>query len=149
MNAVIIWSIFLLLVWAMAYCVTHKHKFDTVQADADNYRFSSMFETIYGGTFRTPGYKLRHNAVMFVRPTWNTDRWEAGDVLVVDTEFDEFVRGGLYLFRQGKTYRMAECRTVDKIGTFPPTFNGHETLITHDCMGRVIGKLDPPNVIMF
>lgn len=149
MNAIIVWSLFLLFMFTAVYILTHNSYFPTVHADMDEYGFSSQFTEKYGGVFKTPGYKLRHNDVIFVRPTKDTDKWQAGDILVVDTGFNDFARDGLYLFRQGKTYRIATCISVDKIGTFPPLFDGHETLITHDCMGRVIGRLQPPHVEMF
>lgn len=149
MTAIIMWGLLSALICAMAYCITHKGDFDAVQADTDEYRFSTIFNQKYGGTFRASGYKLKHNAVMFVRPTKDADLWQAGDVLVVDTEFDDFVRDRLYLFVQGRTYRITRCIATDRIGSFPPIFDGHETLITHKCLGCVIGKLEPPDVKLF
>lgn len=149
MMTIILWGLFAGFIYVAVYVMTHSADFITVQADSDEYRFSSQFIEHYGGTFKTPGYKLKHNDVRFVRPTMDTDKWRAGDILVVDAGFDDFVRGGLYLFRQGRAYRIATCKSTDKIGTFPPLFDGSETLITHECLGRVIGRLNPPNVEMF
>lgn len=139
MNAVIAWGGFLLLIFAIAYVVTHKSFFDTVWIQGDDYRPSRIYETKYGGTFKTKDYKLKHNAVMFAEVVDTHGFLE--HLLVIDTEFKDFVRDGKYLFRQGKQYRIATCKAASR--GFPPIFDGHETLITHDCLGYVVGELNP------
>lgn len=141
MGAIIFWAFFALFIFSIAYCLTHSVNIETVQANTDEYAFSKVWITRYGGVFRTPGYKMKHNDVMFVCPTKDTDNWKAGDYLVVDTGGYGFERNKCYLFRAGHTYRIAKCTAVDKISHMPPLFDGHETLITHDCMGRIVGVL--------
>ena len=141
MNAVIVWGLFLLLIFSMAYVLNHKSEFDTVLVRDDGYYYFQTLTTKYGGTFKTPGYKLRHNAVMFAEEIDMSGLTKR--LMIVDTEFKDFVRNGQYLFRQGQRHRIATCKTTDKYGTFPPIFDGHETLITHDCLGYVVGELNP------
>lgn len=141
MGAILFWGIPLLVAYAMWYIITHPVNIGTVQANADSYGFSRMWITRYGGTFRTPGYKLKHADVMFVCPTKDSDKWKMGDFLVVDAGNYEFERDKYYLFRAGKTYRIAQCKAIDKISHMAPIFDGHETLITHDCLGRIVGVL--------
>lgn len=135
------------LIASIWYCVAHKFIFDTVQAGTTGYAYSSVYETRYGGTFKVPDYKLKHNDVMFVRAVDNTEHWKPGDMLVVDPNFPDFVKNSYYLFKQGKTYRLVKCTGVAH--GMPPIFDGHETLITHECLGHVLGRLNPPKVEVF
>ena len=139
MNAVIVWSLFLLLIFSMAYVMTHKAEFDTIRVRGNEYYGCRPYTIHYGGKFKTPGYKLRHNAVIFAEDVDAHGFTER--LLVIDTEFKDFVRGGKYLFRQGKQHRIATCTAYSN--GFPPIFDGHETLITHDVLGYVVGELNP------
>lgn len=141
LYTILFFGIMALWLALIGFCITHSINIETVQANTNSYDFSKMWITRYGGTFRTPGYKMKHNDAMFVCATKDTDLWKTGDYLVVDTGFYDFERDKYYLFRVGHTYRIAKCKAVDKISHMPPIFDGHETLITHDCMGRVVGIL--------
>ena len=138
MNAVIVWGLFLLLIFSMAYVLNHKSEFDTVLVRDDGYYYFQTLITKYGGTFKTPGYKLRHNAVMFAEEIDMSGLTKR--LMIVDTEFKDFVRNGQYLFRQGKQHRIATCTAYSN--GFPPIFDGHETLITHDFLGYVVCELN-------
>ena len=90
MNAVIVWSLFLLLIFSMAYVMTHKAEFDTIRVRGNEYYGCRPYTTHYGGKFKTPGYKLRHNAVIFAEDVDAHGFTER--LLVIDTEFKDFVR---------------------------------------------------------
>lgn len=150
MISILFWVFVGILIYGMWYALFHNSGFDIINVDMDKYRYSATNIFQYNGNFKTPGYKLKRNAVVFVQPTQYCELWEAYDFLICDTANTDFVRGGLYLFKQGETYRIATCITSDKAGTFPPVFDGHETFITHDYVGRIIGRLDyPPYVKLF
>ena len=134
----------------MCYVIGHPSNFDTIDVGTKEYSPSRVYTTHYGGTFKAPGHKLKHKNIVFINPTDTTDKWSKTDLLVVTTEDFTLERGGLYLFKQGAQYRIATCKSVDRIGTFPPIFDGSETFLTHELLGRVIGKMGTsPNVEIF
>lgn len=142
MEAIIFLGFIIFMVISVVYAINHPINIETIHANTDEYSLSKMWHTQYGGTFKTLGYKIRHKDVMFVNPNKDADNWKVGDCLVVDTGGCGFERNKYYLFKHGScSYRIARCTSIDKIGTFPPLFDGSETLITHDCIGRVVGVL--------
>lgn len=65
--------------------------------------------------------------------------WKAGNALIVNRGFDDFIKGRYYLFEEGygsKKYRVAKC--IGNSRGFPPIFDGSETFITHDLIGEVV-----------
>lgn len=66
--------------------------------------------------------------------------WHKGDLLVVDISSCIY-KGNFYLLRdrgQYKMYKIVKCTSHDKLGTFPPIFEGHETLIEYDVIGQIV-----------
>lgn len=65
--------------------------------------------------------------------------WKAGNALIVNKGFDDFIKGRYYLFEEGyggKKYRIAKC--IGNSHGLPPIFDGSETFVTHNLMGEVV-----------
>lgn len=134
--------LFIVWIWAICYALSHKHSFPTVTAGTLKYEYSPGFTTKFGGVFRpdkkVSNYKFHHNDLMFVRAANDVEcKWKTGDFLVINTADLVYDKGAMYLFQQGQTYRIVTCTA--NAGGLPPIFDGHETLISHTNLGRVIG----------
>ena len=86
--------------------------------------------------------KELHN--LGIRKTWTKEPIYIEDKNVymrVETfEFD-IIKGTMYLIKNisNNTIRVATCISVDKIGTFPPLFDGSETIgIGYEILGMVV-----------
>lgn len=64
-------------------------------------------------------------------------QWKKGDHLIINQAFDKFIKNRFYVLHKDNEYRVVQCLCCSM--GMPPIFNGHETLITHDCIGEVIG----------
>ena len=76
--------------------------------------------------------------VMFARAAEDGELWSKGDVLIINKWINNFIKGQFYLFEYEKNeYRIAKC--IGSSRGFPPIFDGHETFITHEPYGVVVG----------
>lgn len=75
-------------------------------------------------------------------PKDNEHNWQVGEVLYFYPEY-RWIKGCYYLFKNSENkLRISKCISVDKLGTFPPIFDGSETPgIGYECLGILIGKL--------
>lgn len=64
-------------------------------------------------------------------------------ILYFYPNFENYVKDNYYLFRRSDNkYRIVRCISVDKLGTFPPIFDGSETPgIGYECIGEMITDL--------
>ena len=63
--------------------------------------------------------------------------WHKGDHLIINQAFDKFIKNRFYVLHKDNEYRIVQCLCCSM--GMPPIFNGHETLITHECIGEVVG----------
>lgn len=139
---IVLFGIIALAGWAMWHTVAYKTDFPTVMAGTERYAWSGIFHTRFSGKFSPDKtYKFKHNDLMFIRATNTVEGvWKLGDWLICNTTDDEdFVKGGWYLLETNHTYRIVRCKASQR--GMPPIFDGSETLITHNCVGRVFAVM--------
>lgn len=120
-----------------------------------SWRYSPFNAVIAGTTKYMPGcsHPLYHDAkfenvsrsnVMFARAAEDGELWSKGDVLIINKWIKDFIKGQFYLFEYEKgEYRIAKC--IGSSRGFPPIFDGHETFITHELCGVVVGRWNMAN----
>lgn len=67
--------------------------------------------------------------------------WETGEYLLVDQKMKNGVqKNHFYLWTQDQKCRVSRCTAT--ANGLPPIFDGHETFVSHEIIGEVVGVWD-------
>lgn len=82
--------------------------------------------------------KVKPRHAMFAHAVENGPMWDESDLLIINTDFTSFEDNKYYLMKYTEDqYRVAKC--IDGSDVLAPVFDGKETLMAHEPIGKVIG----------
>ena len=113
----------------------HYRAIKTVPAGSTYYVGGNIGSTLYPAKL----LKVKPPHALIAIAMEDGPEWKAGNALIIDGDFDDFIKGHYYLFEEGyggKKYRIAKC--ISNSRGFPPIFNGSETFVTHNPIGEVV-----------
>lgn len=131
-----LYIIFLFLVWIVitAWLQSRYRPIDTVIAGTDKYMPACRHQIPHDAKLKN----VHRFDAMFARTADDGELWRKGDILIINKRFNDFIKGRFYLFEHVGEYRIAKC--IGSSQGLPPIFDGHETLITHEPVGLVVGS---------
>ncbi len=98
---------------------------------------------IFGATNLTPCRnelkgKVKKSNAMFAHAIEDGPKWSESDLLVINKDFGTFENDSYYILKFAEDqYRIAKC--IDNYDPISPIFDGGETFLAHEPIGKVIG----------